>query len=355
MPREADMPKNTRTWDVVVLLVAVALSAAAQDHGLDDLLRAYEEEGTFSGSIAACRGGEILLERSCGWRDTDATARNDAKSVYYIGSVSKVFVAALVLKAVDEGDLALDDPIHRFVPSFEAGEGVTVSNLLNHSSGLPEWLGRWDTSRKTDIDLEDFFVFISGQSSDFPAGTRSAYSNSNYEMLAYILEGIYRRPYAEILEDGILGPLGLEHSGFGLPASCDGPLARNWLEYTLLRLVGPWKGACIPSGSLFSSVGDLKIFFSALSGGRIIPRESFALMHAATIAEGAESVGYGFWTKADGSFYKTGSIAGYKALMYRVPDLDVDIFILASKWMPISGASMADEIVPAILAELAGG
>jgi D-alanyl-D-alanine carboxypeptidase len=171
-------------------------------------------------------------------------------------------------------------------------------------------------------------------------------------MLAYLLERVYGKSYAEILESGILAPLGLEDTGFGLFPESDERFARNWMEYALVREVAPWRGACITSGSMDSTTADLAVFFTALVEGRIVSKASFALMHARTIAEGAEAVGYGFWAKADGSFYKTGSICGYRALVYRHPGRDTNVYILSSKWTPPNGGSIADSIVPVLLAEL---
>lgn len=343
-------PSRSRALCPLFILFALAL-AQAQEGPLDSLLDGYEAERSFSGSILVTRGGQPLFSRSCGFRNIELTVNNDAGSIYYIGSVSKVFVAALVLRAAEEGRLALDDPVSRFVPELPAARSIRISNLLNHSSGLVEYYGLWATRGRFDLGLEDFLGFLAGRDPEFAAGTRCSYSNSNYELAALILERVYGKPYREILQTGIIEPLGLAETGFGLFSDGDGRLARSQMEYSLVREIAPWRDACIPSGSLYSTVGDLDRFFSALAAGRIISKDSFSLMHASTIADGDMQAGYGFWTLADGSYFKTGSIGGYKSLLYRDPGRDLDIYILSSAWIPLSGASFLHALVPAIIAQ----
>ena len=138
--------------------------------------------------------------------------------VFCIASMTKQFTAVAILQLVEQGKLALDDTVGKFLPDFPASlRGITIEQLLTHTAGVPNAKsiasllaqGRgWLTALQIMETFKD-------QSLDFAPGTAFSYSNSGYQLLGYILEKVTNWPYAEYMEEHILKPSGMTHSFYG--------------------------------------------------------------------------------------------------------------------------------------------
>lgn len=249
--------------------------------------------------------------------------------MYRIGSISKTITTALILKAVEEGKIALSDNINIFFPSIENADHITLSNLLNHHSGIHNLtdgnFDNWKTQPKNRHDLIDS---IAKGGSDFFPGTKAAYSNSNFVLLSFILEDIYHEPYGEILNNEIIKPLQLEHFHFGdkevnkkdkaLPYYFDA----GWnvsIETDLSIPMG--------AGSIVTSAEDLASVLEALFHGKIISKEMLTKMEEQT-----DGFGFGIFKKnmlGKVAYTHDGAIDGFNSYYYYFPQ-DETLYILLS-------------------------
>jgi CubicO group peptidase (beta-lactamase class C family) len=192
----------------------------------------------------------------------------DAHTAYRIASCTKSFTAAALLALRDEGALALDDPITRFLPGFAAvplpsadAPVPSVRMLMTMSAGLPTddpWGDRQESITNEQLDG----LIAGGLSFDSIPGTTFAYSNLSYALLGRVIEVVSGRPYRDVVRERFLEPLGLTGTGFdasiGESAAVSGVAVGNrfldgaWQE---LPFSGP--GAFSPIGGLFSTVADL--------------------------------------------------------------------------------------------------
>lgn len=169
---------------------------------------------SFNGAFLVAKNGQIIYERYKGFSDLskkDSLTQHDA---FHIASISKTFTAMAMMRLVEEGRVHLEDTLGTFFPNFPYA-GVTVKMLLSHRSGLPNYAYyleklKWD--KKVRITNQDVLqTLIEHQPPlDFISGRRFAYCNTNYALLALIIEKVSGLPYHHYLKSTIFDPLGMQ-------------------------------------------------------------------------------------------------------------------------------------------------
>jgi CubicO group peptidase (beta-lactamase class C family) len=167
-------------------------------------------------SVAVIRDGTIVYRFAAGasGRDTAATPA----TAYHWGSMTKLVTATAVMELVEQGKIALDAPVERYLPEFPKGLGITMRRLLTHSSGLPnlevEHLVsfRGNTLPPLDEVLASYLKVFGAQL--FAPGADASYSNWNYLVLGVLVERVSGTPYADFVTGSILRPLGMVHTAF---------------------------------------------------------------------------------------------------------------------------------------------
>jgi D-alanyl-D-alanine carboxypeptidase len=244
---------------------------------LDSLFKALEEKNLFMGSIAVSKNGNLIYSKSIGKADIASDKNLSFKTKYRIGSATKMFTSALVLKAIENKKTTLNQTINTFFPTIENSEKITIENLLKHRSGIADFLNADDFANGyTEAKSEQEMIgIISKLKSDFSPDSKAVYSNSNYYLLSIILEKIYAKSYQELLTEQITKPLKLRNTYFG------GKINLQNNECYSYSFSGKWeKGVegdtSVPlgAGGIVSNPQDLTIFIENLFKGEIINLES---------------------------------------------------------------------------------
>lgn len=275
------MKKTLLTLFIVTALSPLGFSQSFDKAKLDSYFQTLADNNKFMGSVAVSKNGELLYTHSVGYADVENQVKATANTKYRIGSISKTFTAVLILKAVEENKLALDQTLDQFYPTIKNAEQITIKNLLNHRSGifnftnLPNYL-TWNTELHTE---EQLVSLIASVGSVFEPNAKAEYSNSNYVLLSFILEKTYQKSYADLLDQYIITPLDLQNTSFG--GKID-PQANESLSY---KYAGNWEleaetDMSIPlgAGGIISTPSDLTKFADALFNGKLISMESVAQM-----------------------------------------------------------------------------
>lgn len=287
------MRRVLRTLVTTTALAVIAAPAAATGPRAD-ADRASLQAGLDDVVAAGAVGALVEVRDEHGvWRGTSGVAKLDeTRSVpvqgrFRAGSITKTFVATVVLQLVDEGWLRLDDPVDKWLPGVVPdGHRITVRHLLNHTSGLydvvrtlpmpPEsafFDNRWRTWTATELVERA----VANPPTFEPPGSAFAYSSTGYLMLGQIIEAVTGRPYAKEIEHRIIWPLRLRHTvmpgtspwirgphphGYvPLERSAEPPLA----DYTEMN-----PSVFGAGGEMISTTRDLNRFFAALLGGRLL-------------------------------------------------------------------------------------
>lgn len=302
-------------------------------------------------SISISVAGGVCYSR--GFGDTSDN------QVFPIASISKQFTAAAILHLAERGGLSLDDPVRTHFPSFDFEKSIRVRDLLSHTSGIPGYteLEHFDLLRYTAVSARDIVSLVSGKPLAFTPGAEMQYSNTNYVMLALIIEMVSGESYGQYLKRTFFQPLGLENTG----CSCSSPMpadsARGYTCYALgpLEEAKPWHPIwAFGAGSLFSTVRDLAIWDAALRSGRVVSRESFASMVAPRVLNDGTKSSYGYGVRSEEvcglrQVRHSGGLPGFSLGNITYPDLELDIALLTDLDGIDPYLSIARPVVAAIL------
>lgn len=317
--------------------VAAGEARKADGAALDAAVRAMVRKGGASATLARVReNGSTVWKGAAGVADLATGAPADPDGRFRIGSVTKTFVATVVLQLVVEHRLGLDDSVESRLPgAVPNGAGITVRQLLNHTSGihdftedpafdagneatLRQWLagGRWTSYRPQQlVDIANKYPPY------FAPGQGWHYSNTNYVLVSMIIERLTGRSWAQEVDRRIIRPLGL--TGTSMPIDSlfiPGPHAHGYYKLPTgpadVTLLNPSMASAAGAG--ISTTADLTRFISALLGGQLLGPAELAEMK--NTSGPGETVGYGLglqrMTTPCGEFWgHDGGIPGYNTLM----------------------------------------
>ena len=264
----------------------------------------------FKGSLIIATDDEVLL--FAGPNQTTDVDGNpvDPYSTYEIGSVTKMFTSTIILKMAEEGKIKLDDKLGKYFPEYKNGKDITIENLLTMSSGIPDMANEPDvfwggkvTNKLNDTLLsdEDFLECLYALKPTFEPGTRCEYSNTNYHILAMIIEQIEGMSYGEVVKRDIFDPCGMEHSS----AQTNGDVTsvpdddKGYHDF---------QNGARGAGDIHSCSADMIAFDRALFGGKIISPESLEAMKKEI---SPTQYGYGLMQYEDFAFGHSGATVSY--------------------------------------------
>lgn len=335
---------------------AVAKLEAAVDALVE---KALTETGAAGLSVAIARRGEVVLAKGYGLADMEFDVKADADTMFRIGSVTKQFTAALVMRLVEQKKLALEDDLSKYVPEFPLqGKQVTIRQLLDHTSGIPsytdigeEWMKKWPL----ELTHEELLALVKDKPFDFEPGTKWAYNNTGYYLLGMVIEKVGGKSYGQQIVNEFSKPLGLARTRRDSNVDLIKNRAQGYsLEQTLLgpKLVNDQVlGTNQPgaAGMLLSTARDLVLWQMALTTGKVVSAESFGRMRTATILPDGKSTGYGFGLMMDDLEGHTrvqhgGGIFGFNSMLAWYPDDDLHIAVI-SNGEPINSGKIADDLV----------
>lgn len=310
------------------------ITVSAQDIAateLDSLFLVLEENDRFMGSLAIAHKGQVVYTKTVGYSDVLSERKADTATKYRIGSISKTFTASLIFKAIENEKLNLADTIDSYFPAIPNANTITISNLLNHRSGIynftnnPLYLS-WNTTEKTKEELNKI---ITEGGSVFEPDTKAAYSNSNYVLLSFILETVFEKSYASLIKEHITDPLQLYSTYFGGNINTEKNEANSY-QYTKGWSEQPETDMSVPlgAGAIVSNPTDLNDFMKALFDGDIITKESLATMITLQ-----DNYGMGIFQVPFGSkkgYGHTGGIDGFSSIAYYFPEDEVSISLTSN-------------------------
>jgi D-alanyl-D-alanine carboxypeptidase len=255
------------------------------------------------GVVALVRSGHQTWQGASGLGDLDAKRPAGAGDRFRIGSVTKSFVATVALQLVGEGRLGLDDHLERWLPGLVPnGDGITVRQLLNHTSGLYDYTDDLPEPPRP-FQPRELVAIATGHRPLFAAGSRFSYSNTNYVLAGLIIERAGGQRLATQLQQRIIGPLGLDDTEF--PAS-EQAIASPYMHGYLARDQG-WRVTDGPAGlldvtemdpswawaagAMVSTTTDLAHFYQALLGGQLLDPEQLRAMQ--TTVDASQQFGHG--------------------------------------------------------------
>jgi D-alanyl-D-alanine carboxypeptidase len=256
---------------------------------------------------------------------------------FRIGSITKSFTATIVLQLAQEGKLALDQPLSDFLPSIPHASSITIRELLNHTSGMPDTAPATQAELlahpRRNLDIDDV-ITASVALPWGPIGVYS-YSDTGYQVLGKIVEQVTKHPLAQEYRKRILRPLHLTHTSFVPGSALPGPYAHGyaWLTGFRPRDVSHWTTSYAwAAGSMVSTLGDLKRWAPALATGRGVLDAAFQSQRLTFVpTNDAYGINYGLGIWQLGAFLgHDGGIPGYNSLVLYSPTLKTTFVALTT-------------------------
>jgi D-alanyl-D-alanine carboxypeptidase len=297
-------------------------------------------------SIVLLHGDSVLLARGYGFADMENAIAATEHTVYGIGSLSKQFAAAAIMRLLEQGQVGLDDLVHTHLPEFvETGAHITIRHLLRQTSGLPDYGSFPEIAqirRRADIEPAQFDLSVGIRLVNqaprlFEPDEWWSYSGSNYLLLTAIVERVTGASFHEFITETLLEPLGLRAShvcglpGYGTRAPgyvvengvfATRPLARNTAD----------PGA----GGLCSTAMEIALWKRALVGERVVSSPSFRQMIEVPPIRAGFAPPYGFGLSrvpvaGRPAIWHTGVISGYTSVLAYLPEDDLTIAIITNR------------------------
>ena len=275
---------------LIVLLLALALQLNSPNHliaqvqKIDSVLTALYQSGRFNGVILYAENGKPLLSKTYGVADFQTGKPLSISSPFNLASVTKQFICAGILILYDRGLLKLDDPAKKYLPTLPYPE-VTIRQLMTHTSGLPESFDLFNNNRgNADTLSNELLLSMLAQyrpPMQFSPGTSWSYCNTNYVLLASIIEKVSSQRLEEFFNKEIIRPLGLKNTYiFRLPDTVNNPeQVKGFREENGQRRLNDltfWDGV-VGDGNLFSSAEDLLKWEQQLYKPKIIKPATLAM------------------------------------------------------------------------------
>lgn len=322
---------------------------------LDALLTPLLPADQPGAAVLVARNGKAIYRRGFGLADLEKKVSVAPGAVFRIGSVTKQFTSALVMRLVDQGKLALADPITKYLPDYPTqGQLITIENLLTHTSGIANYteLPAFQGVMTQALSHEAMTDLFKNEPRAFPPGEGWAYSNSGYYLLGVIIEKVTGRSYAENLQKEIFGPLGMTHSGYGKDTPSFPGEAHGYNREGDKVVPADPLSMTLPfaAGSIVSSVDDLLKWDNGLNAGKVLKPESLKRTFTPFVQKNGRTSGYGYgWVMGEYEGHPiqqhNGGINGFASQVARLPEDHAYVAILVNTEAPtFNGDLLATKI-----------
>jgi D-alanyl-D-alanine carboxypeptidase len=313
--------------------------------------------------VAVSERGRIIYSEAFGVTDIEDATATTPRSVMQVGSVTKQFTAAAILRLAERGALSLDDRIEKFVPEFNPrGATITLRHLLNHTSGVRrDWYLPTATglAPPAPVTREQVLTTLNAQPFDFLPGKKWSYSNAGYMLLGYAIESITGMAYADFIHSELALPLGLIDTGVcgtsGLPL----PEGYGLYPGKVMPMPAPHTSVLSSAGTLCSTATDLSRWSHLLATGRVMLPASYATMTTParldnnTIVPSSYALGVAVQKMlGQPAVWHSGAIDGFQSFLLYLSDQDVAIAVVTNAFPAPAGGNpqlIATAVAKAVL------
>ena len=303
---------------------------------IDALMRPYH--GAVPGAaVLVARDAEPVARLAYGHADLERVAPITPATNFRLASITKQFTAAAILLLAEETRLGLDDRARHWLPTLPpAADAVTIRQLLTHGSGLVDYEDLIPPSTERQLTDADVLSLLGREDRTyFRPGSSYRYSNGGYALLALIAERASGRRFADLLDERIFRPLGMN----GTVAHRKGvdEVSRRAYGYRAdgerwIRTDQSLTSAVLGDGGVYSSIDDLAKWDAVLYDDRLLSADSRRKMFAPAVATDDPAIRYGFgWRIAGDSQWHSGETSGFRNVIVRFPDRRLTVVVLTNR------------------------
>lgn len=328
---------------------------------LDSLLKRINKRNDFNGAILVAKNEKILYSSQVGIADFKKKAPLHKESVFQLASVSKQFTAAAIMLLKERNKIKLTDTVNAYFPDFPF-KNVTIKNLLNHTAGLPKyfWVAEHEWKQKKAPTNSEMMEFLESSNAKryFKPGRNFDYSNTGYFVLASIVEKVSGTSFSSFLKSNIFEPLQMTHSyvySFENDSIKENQLDgyRLYKGWRHLKIRSTINDAIVGDKNVYTTTEDLFKWTQGLNTGRLLTKESLALMYSKgeTVYGRKVPYGFGFRINNEGpkSIYHRGKWNGFRTGLTKY--LKDDLVIIVLEHTSYNGINSLNKKIKKIVAE----
>lgn len=308
------------------------INTTAMEDNLDSLMLPLVKDKLISGTILIAINDNILLHEAYGMANIEKGIPNTTDTKFPIASITKMFTAVSILQLYERGKLDLQDKLNKLIPDFPQGDKITITNLLNHTSGIPSY----NSVEERNTNFEELISIIKELPLKFQPGKDNDYSNSGFTLLAYIIEKVSGMPYEDFVAENIFKPSKMNNSGI-LPADSNIMIDNLAQGYTFdtgrIQPANTRRPHGKGEGSLYSTTTDLYKFNKALFNNKLISKKTLDLMTTPLNQKYNQYYGMGCIIENNNGWkvvWHNGGVVGFRTRfnVLRKPDVKVTIIDL---------------------------
>lgn len=314
---------------------------------IDQYLTQLAREKNFSGGLLILKDGQKILCKGYGWADQARKIPFTPGTLASMGSITKAFTAAGILKLAEQNKLSVDDPLKKFFPAVPADKAdITIHQLLIHASGFHEFLQQEGGDYEI-IEKDAFLKRAFAEPLAFKPGEKAAYTNVGMSILAIIIEQVSGLEYEQFLQKNLFDPAGIQQIGYRYPISKTDTIARGYQngkdwgtiqEHFAQAGGGPYwnlKG----NGGLEASLNDMALWANAIGNHTLLNEKTTAQMFTPHIQEagynGQSAFGYGcniLQSRRNTKMIDNGGSNGvYFARLIRLPEEGLVFYLVTNE------------------------
>lgn len=327
------------------------LATAAADRA-NAILKGHVDEQKFMGVALLAEHGKTVFEKAYGWGDMEWEVPHCLQSVFRIGSITKQFTAVGILQLAQKGALKPEDPVAKYVQDLpKAWNGITLHQLLTHSSGIPNYTSVPAFQRQVVMKSntpQELVGLVKDQSLEFKPGEKWGYSNTNYVLLGMVLEQVSGVKYADYLQKNIFDPAEMKNTAYDSTKAILKHRARGYQTSPHGLENADYLDMSVPfaAGGVHSTAQDLLRWDQVLTSDQILSkvwRDRMFTGYVVTTVEnkstvGKTSHGYGWFIAKDNSgqtqYSHQGGSPGFSTMIARYPDRKITIVLLSNLHTP---------------------
>lgn len=298
---------------------------------IDSWLAQLNQSGKFNGAVLLAKGGDVVFEKYYGLNGADTTERIDSLSSFNLASVSKQFTAMGVVILKNKSLLDYDDEISKYIPELEFYKGVTIKNLLHHTSAIPDYM-RLVMKHRAGEELLTVSEVINLYKKEkpklrFSPGEKFEYSNTGYVLLSEIIERVSSQKFSEFMAENVFSPLGMNDTQVFNLLSENSPRNRVYGYSHKYWLFGGKKqlkdlnyfDGVAGDGGVYASAADLALWHKSLYEGTLVPLSQYNIAYQpARLLDGSSTkYGFGWFLNRDSSVEHAGGWQGFTSFIHR--------------------------------------
>lgn len=298
---------------------------------LDSILRHFSEANLFQGVALVAKDGKILLNKGYGMADAATKKPNDPLLVYQIGSVTKQFTAAAILKLQEGGKLSVNDNISKYFPNLKDGNRITIRHLLTHTSGLYNYTNDttfWIHEAQLPSSREKMMARFVDKPLDFEPGAKFSYSNTGYLLLGYIIDQVSGKPYEQYMRENIFRPLGMNRTGFDFTKAANRATGYYVNDGVDPAIIVDSTGS-YAAGAMYTTTTDLLKWVQAIHGKKLLKPASWEQ----AFTPFKEDYGYGFVidkVQDQKHIWHNGGIHGFVSALEYFPETNSSVILISN-------------------------